>query len=97
VPEAMAADLIAVVREGVTNAAKHASATDTTVSVRVEAGVVSIVIEDDGVGPGDSPRRSGVANLLARAQKWHGASSLIPRASGGSRLEWTAPISEESQ
>ena len=97
VPEAMAADLIAVVREGVTNAAKHANATDTTVSVRVEAGVVSIVIEDDGVGPGDSPRRSGVANLLARAQKWHGASSLIPRASGGSRLEWTAPISEESQ
>ena len=97
VPETMAADLIAVVREGVTNAAKHANATDTTVSVRVDASVVSIVIEDDGVGPGDSPRRSGVANLLARAEKWQGTSSLIAREPGGSRLEWTAPIPEESQ
>ncbi len=94
----LADDLVAVVREGLSNVARHAQAS--AVRVRIEAngrdryGQVGIRIEDDGRGLDPLiTRRSGVDNLAARARRRHGYSELASSPSGsGSVLVWEAPL-----
>ena len=99
--DAMVADttgdhLIAALREAVTNAARHAQAEQVEVEVEVMGPEVMLVVTDDGIGvPIDgSGRRSGVANLNARAMALGGSCSL-ERVSetGGTRLIWRGPAS----
>lgn len=99
--DAMVADttadhLIAALREALTNAARHAQAGRVEVVVEVIGSEVMLVVTDDGVGvPFDgSGRRSGVANLNARAMGLGGSCSL-ERVSdnGGTRLIWRVPAS----
>jgi signal transduction histidine kinase len=87
--------LIAALREALTNAAKHADAKRVEVIVQIDSGHVVLVVTDDGVGiDDDGPgRRSGVANISARAQDL-GGSCRIERvsAAGGTRLTWRVPL-----
>jgi signal transduction histidine kinase len=87
--------LVAALREALTNAAKHADAKRVEVIVQIDSGNVVLVVTDDGVGiDGDGAgRRSGVANISARAQDL-GGSCLIERvsAAGGTRLTWCVPL-----
>lgn len=87
--------VIAVLREALANAAKHAQAR--RVDVVLEANSVSmlLVVTDDGVGLTDSGRRSGLANMSARAADLGGDCS-IERVSeaGGTRLRWQVPIAQ---
>ena len=87
--------LIAALREALTNAAKHAEAQRVEVVVVIDHGEVVLIVTDDGVGidqegPG---RRSGVANIAARAQDL-GGSCRLERVSdtGGTRLTWCVPL-----
>ena len=87
--------LIAALREALANAAKHADARRVEVVVQIDRGDVVLVVTDDGVGidtegPG---RRSGVANISARAQDL-GGSCRLERVSdtGGTRLTWCVPL-----
>jgi signal transduction histidine kinase len=87
--------LVAALREALTNAAKHAAARRVEVLVQIDRGDVLLVVTDDGIGvevegPG---RRSGVANIAARAQGL-GGSCRLERVSeaGGTRLIWCVPI-----
>jgi signal transduction histidine kinase len=93
-PEA-ADQLVAALREALTNAAKHADAKRVEVIVQIDSGYVVLVVTDDGVGidDGGSGRRSGVANISARAQDL-GGSCRIERVSdaGGTRLTWRVPL-----
>jgi signal transduction histidine kinase len=93
---ALADDVVAVVREALTNVIKHASAQQVSVAVTVADGVVSVEVIDDGVGiaPSDSP--SGLANLRDRALS-HGGTFLISAEAGGTRLNWSVPYGEPSQ
>lgn len=94
----MADDVVAVVREGLANAARHAQAT--AVSVRVDAlgtgltGRVTVEVEDDGAGlPADRDRKSGTDNLAARARRHGGTFTLGTTAEGrGTLLTWAAPL-----
>ncbi|WP_187292862.1 GAF domain-containing sensor histidine kinase [Beutenbergia cavernae] len=90
--EQAADDVVAVVREGLANVARHARATSAQVEVAVEPRQVRVVVTDDGVGPDPDPeRRSGLANLEARARDAHGSSRLTPGPGGrGSVLRWAA-------
>ncbi len=89
----LADDLVAVVREGLTNVVRHAHATTTEVELIVTDDSVSVVIADDGVGiPAALTRSSGTANLATRAAKLGGTFSMASRDGGGTRLAWTAPI-----
>jgi signal transduction histidine kinase len=96
--EDMADDVVAVVREGLANAARHARAT--AVSVRVDlvgekpSGTVTVEVEDDGAGlPPERDRRSGTDNLAARARRHGGTFTLGTTAEGrGTLLSWTAPL-----
>jgi signal transduction histidine kinase len=44
------------------------------------------------VGIGADITASGLANLAARARECGGQFALAPRAGGGSRLVWSAPL-----
>ncbi|MDR2372967.1 MAG: GAF domain-containing protein [Bifidobacteriaceae bacterium] len=102
VPPALADDLVAVVREGMSNAGRHAKAASVTVTVALTSpgspdgrpGQVTVVVEDDGVGlPAVLSRQSGLANLADRASARGGHFSAgAGRAGRGARLEWIAPL-----
>ncbi len=88
---ALAADVEAVVREGVTNAARHARAAHVTVTRDVDDGVVVEVL-DDGCGIPPTVARSGLGNLDARARARGGTASVQRVAEGGTRLRWHVPL-----
>ena len=89
----LADDLIAVVREGLTNVARHAGATRTAVSVVVDSRAVVVEITDDGRGiPDTAARSSGTANLEQRALARGGDFELARRGAGGTLLRWSAPV-----
>jgi signal transduction histidine kinase len=54
---------------------------------------LSIEVVDDGIGLSESAeRRSGLANLAARAEN-HGGSFAAYRApAGGTAIEWVVPL-----
>jgi signal transduction histidine kinase len=87
----LAADVEAVVREGVSNAARHSGGQHVTVTVDVDGEAVLEVIDD---GRGIDPRgaRSGLRNLEQRARRHGGEASVEPLPDGGTRLRWSARL-----
>ncbi|MFI9816326.1 sensor histidine kinase [Saccharothrix variisporea] len=91
VPDDLAEDVEAVVREAVSNAVRHARATTLTVTVEA-AEQLTITVLDDGVGIPDRIARSGLRNLEHRATRRGGTSSAVPVPGGGTRLTWQVPL-----
>ena len=91
VPETVAPHLLAVVREALSNAARHARASRVDVDLRVGRDLV-LVVQDDGVGLGARSRESGLANLRRRAEKLGGSLALGTPEGGGTRIEWRVPL-----
>ncbi|HET9443054.1 MAG TPA: PAS domain S-box protein, partial [Acidimicrobiales bacterium] len=92
VPDDVVPHLLAVVRETLSNAARHARATAVQVDLRVGTDVV-VVVQDDGVGLGDTTRQSGLANLRRRAENLGGTFRAASPPGGGTRVEWRVPLS----
>ncbi|MER5673615.1 sensor histidine kinase [Pseudonocardia alni] len=91
VPAHVAAHLLAVVREAVSNAVRHSGAA--RLHVRVDAGEeLSAEVTDDGCGIGPTGRRSGLRNIADRATELGGTSVVESVATGGTRLRWTVPL-----
>ena len=84
-------DLEAVLREALTNVARHARARSAEVDVTVAGGTVTLDIRDNGVGIGDTTRSSGLTNLRRRADR-HGGSLEITALEPGTRLHWSVPL-----
>jgi signal transduction histidine kinase len=88
--------LLAVLRESLSNAARHAQATNVLASLDVGRGdgaVVRLVVRDDGVGIAGDTRRSGLANLGWRAAELGGTFAVGPAgADGGTELVWAVPV-----
>lgn len=87
-------DIIAVVRESLSNITRHARASSCSVNFTADEEQVLLEISDDGVGLPRAPqRRSGLANLAARAQRHGGNFSISSRASGtGTCVQWQVPL-----
>jgi len=93
-------DLIAVLREASTNVARHARARSVVVEVSAALGELTIELTDDGVGMSQAGPRSGLANLLKRAQDRGGtlvvnsppAHMLEYGRDEGTNLQWTIPL-----
>jgi len=84
------ADLIAVVREGLANVARHAQAS--RVSVRVTSGdTIQVEVADDGVGVAPTAVHSGLANLRKRAESHGGSLTVRARTPRGTALLWEVP------
>ncbi|CAB4930107.1 MAG: GAF domain-containing protein [Actinobacteria bacterium] len=92
VSEDLADHLVAALREGLTNAARHANSSRVWVSVVVADGVVALTVDDNGRGIEGDLHRSGLANLDARARHMHGEFLVDNRTGGGTRVVWQAPI-----
>lgn len=91
VPNALAADILAVIREALSNIARHAHASSAVVTVTVGDEFV-VQIDDNGRGLGETTRRSGLANLRQRADALGGTFDVVGRDTGGTRLTWQVPI-----
>ena len=91
VPADAGEHLVGALREALSNAARHASASK--VEVTVEAGPeLVLLVRDNGVGFGDTGRRSGLANLTERAALLGGTMRAGPAEGGGTELEWRVPL-----
>jgi signal transduction histidine kinase len=82
----------AVVRESVSNAVRHANATELTVTVKVED-ELSVRVVDDGQGLPADITGSGLTNLWRRAEQVGGSFSIESPPTGGTVLTWSAPLS----
>jgi signal transduction histidine kinase len=87
----LAADVAAVVREGVSNAVRHAHAGAVTVTLDVGEDVV-VEIADNGCGIDPEAPRSGLRNLQERARRRAGGVSIVCPDDGGTRLRWHVPL-----
>jgi signal transduction histidine kinase len=83
--------LLGVLREALSNAARHAHATRVEVEVDCTA-ELSLTVRDNGIGMPDTGRRSGLANLAERAQQLGGALNVGPADGGGLELRWCVPL-----
>ena len=89
--------IIAALREALSNAARHAEATQVRVSLSVESDEVVLIVTDNGLGlPSEERRRSGLANLAGRAEVSGGRFrvEVVPDQHGaarGTRVTWRAP------
>jgi len=88
----LADDVVACVREAVTNVAKHARARSVEIDVAVAAGTVTVTVLDDGTGIDGATRSSGLANLRVRAERYNGSFDVATRSSGGTELTWKASM-----
>ncbi|MFC3454106.1 sensor histidine kinase [Amycolatopsis speibonae] len=95
VPDTVRSDLIATLREALSNVVRHAGATTVAVDVSVDRDGrwLRLSVVDDGVGmPVEPGHRSGVANLAERAARWSGSFSVEARPEGGTRLDWSVEL-----
>jgi signal transduction histidine kinase len=84
--------LLAVLREGLSNAARHAEATAAVVEVEVTADQLVLRVTDNGKGIPSERRESGLRNVRRRAADRGGAMRLSREEPHGTRLEWSAPL-----
>jgi signal transduction histidine kinase len=93
VPQHVGDHVLAVVREGLTNAGKYAGASRYAVTMIVTDRLV-LEIQDDGTGielPLTQPGL-GLVNIRERAEKLGGTFELHAREGGGTRLLWIVPL-----
>jgi signal transduction histidine kinase len=90
-PAALTDDLLAVLREALTNTARHAHATAVDVELTATRDRVTLGVRDNGTGIGDTTRRSGLANLRHRAEH-HGGDLTVGSGRDGTRLIWSVPV-----
>ncbi|MEV0790306.1 GAF domain-containing protein [Kribbella sp. NPDC050459] len=91
VPASVRPQILAVVRESLSNVVRHANAQNALVEVTVGNGQVVARVSDDGTGIGSSTRRSGLRNLTERAQSLGGTVRLAGNDPHGTIVEFTAP------
>lgn len=93
VPDAQRTALLAVLRESLSNIAKHARAASARVLVAVGGGSLDLTVEDDGVGPaGGSSAGHGLPNMRARAADLGGECTVGPVETRGTRVIWKVPV-----
>jgi signal transduction histidine kinase len=87
----VAADVLAVVREGLANAAKHAAAKRLDVAVTVDDECACVVVCDDGRGVDTERATGGLVNLAERAATRGGTFEILSEKPHGTRLQWSVP------
>jgi signal transduction histidine kinase len=97
-PNQLSAELVreasVVMREMLTNVAKHAQSQHAWVTITVADEQLRIVVADDGVGlpPQDDRVGFGFRSLAERAEHYGGLFTIEHRAAPGAVVTWTAPL-----
>ncbi|MEU4240709.1 GAF domain-containing protein [Actinoplanes sp. NPDC026619] len=93
IPDDIVPELMAVLREALSNVARHAQATTVRVTVHATGDEVVLRIEDDGVGADPAQARGGIVNMIDRAGDLGGEFEIGPGPGGrGTVATWRAPI-----
>ncbi|MCU1662684.1 MAG: hypothetical protein JWR58_2749 [Pseudonocardia sp.] len=86
-------DLVAVLREALTNVARHARAHTVAVEVTSGSDQLTLAVHDDGVGIRPTTRSGGLTNMRRRAERHSGTFDVGPREPRGTTLRWSIPDS----
>jgi signal transduction histidine kinase len=97
VPQPVADQVLAALREALSNAARHAAAQSVEVLVLVRDDRLTLGVSDDGKGLGATTRRSGLANLEARATALGGELVVESEPGKGTSLRWSVPLFDRIQ
>ncbi|WP_030900417.1 GAF domain-containing protein [Streptomyces sp. NRRL S-474] len=93
VPSGHAEHLVAVLRETLSNAARHAHATAVEVAAETDGSRLRLRVADNGTGIDPAvARRSGLDNLRRRATDLGGSFTLTPNEPTGTVAEWAVPL-----
>ncbi|MEV0407394.1 GAF domain-containing sensor histidine kinase [Actinoallomurus sp. NPDC050550] len=90
VDDAIGEQVVAVLQEALSNAARHSRARSVAVSLTVGDELI-LRVEDDGVGIPEGGRRSGLRNMAERARVLGGTFEIQSREGGGTVLDWRVP------
>lgn len=95
VDDRLAAEVLATLREALSNVARHAQASGADVTVAAVDGRLRLLVADDGIGPpgDDAPRGNGLRNMTERAERVGGTCIITQRETGGTLLTWDVPLS----
>ena len=96
VPQGIAEQLLAVLREALSNVARHAEADAAVVEVEARGGEVMLRVADNGRGLPADRHESGLRNARRRASDKGGRLRLLPEEPHGTVLEWTVPMGSAS-
>ena len=94
VPDRVRVDVLATLREALTNVARHAGAASVDVEVALDpaTGRLELRVCDDGGGLRGAPPGRGVANMGDRARRWGGRCVVRTRSAGGTEVHWSVPV-----
>ena len=97
VPALAGEELVATLREALSNVARHAAATAVDVEVTVGAGELVARVRDDGTGVEEAGCRAespghGLRNMAARAARLDGTFELTPGPTNGTVVTWRVPL-----
>jgi signal transduction histidine kinase len=88
----VASELLPVLREALSNVARHAEASSVDVEVQHDEGLVTLRVKDNGRGlPAVESVGNGLRNLSKRAKSLGGHCTVVTCPDGGSELEWQVP------
>ncbi|WP_335992102.1 GAF domain-containing sensor histidine kinase [Glycomyces sp. MUSA5-2] len=94
VPEAVRIEVLAMLREALSNAARHAKASRVAVVTAVHGSSLVMTVTDNGCGiPPQAPRR-GLANLASRAAALGGDFAIDAVEPTGTEVRWTIPLGD---
>ncbi len=86
VPDEVRGDLVAVVREALSNVVRHAGAGRVEVRVHAQSDRLAVTVVDDGCG--GAAERGGLRNLRERAERLGGSFSVTDVAPAGTKITW---------
>ncbi|MFI7065271.1 GAF domain-containing protein [Kribbella sp. NPDC050124] len=92
VPTTVRPQILAAIRESLSNVVRHAQASAVVVEVTVTPDDVVARVADNGIGLQDTDRRSGLRNLGQRAEALGGTVHLSANEPRGTILELRAPL-----
>ncbi|WP_017586669.1 sensor histidine kinase [Nocardiopsis ganjiahuensis] len=92
VDERVGEHLVAVLRELLSNTARHSGATSVDVEVSVGGDEVVLRVSDNGRGIPEGVNRSGLRNIASRAEELGGTTAVASGPGGGTVVEWSAPV-----
>lgn len=88
-----AAEVLAALRESLSNVARHAQASRVEISVGIDEGTLVLRVIDDGVGLPREPTDvgNGLMNLRRRAERLGGDANVFTSPGGGTTVIWRVP------
>ena len=92
VPEDVKEHLLAVLREGLSNVARHSRAQDVVVELVASDTEVVVRVIDGGIGIPEHRTESGLRNARDRAELLGGVLEVSPNVGPGTTLTWRAPV-----